>query len=61
MKKPGNEALKDQWVNMRNRMTGPMANAPSMVKLLQQKGYATPCRPASGGKAIRWITVLRMR
>ena len=41
MYKPGNEALKDQWVNMRNRMTGPMANAPSMVKLLQQKGYAT--------------------
>jgi uncharacterized sulfatase len=41
MYRPGNEALKDQWVNMRNRMTGPMANAPSMVKLLQQKGYAT--------------------
>ncbi|MGB0259489.1 MAG: sulfatase-like hydrolase/transferase, partial [Coraliomargarita sp.] len=41
LKKPGNEAQKAQWVDMRNRMTAPMANAPSMVQLLKQNGYAT--------------------
>ena len=41
MNMPGNEAMKAQWVAMRNRMTAPMANAPSMVKLLQESGYAT--------------------
>ena len=41
MNQPGNEAMKAKWVQMRNQMTAPMANAPSMVKLLEENGYAT--------------------
>ena len=34
-------AEKKQWVAFRDRMTAPMAHAPSMVQLLKQNGYAT--------------------
>ena len=41
MNKPGNEAMKAQWVNMRNQMTAPMAHHPSFIKELKANGYAT--------------------
>ena len=39
--KPGNEAMKAQWVERRNRMTAPMDELPSMIKQLKENGYAT--------------------
>jgi len=41
IRKPGNEAHFKKWVELRNRMTAPMENAPSMVKSLKENGYLT--------------------
>ena len=39
--KPGNDELRAQWVDIRNRMTAAMLDKPSMVKSLKEHGYLT--------------------
>lgn len=41
MNQPGNEAMKAQYVALRNQMTAPMAQHPSFIKELKANGYAT--------------------